>query len=65
MIFREHPQSMCQLIMTKLAIPDGATQQEYWETLIEEATNNKFYNLRASMKNNLFNQFKGMYIDTY
>jgi hypothetical protein len=50
--------------MTKLAIPDGVTQQEYWETLKRDATNDKFCNLRASMKNKLFNQFKGMYIDT-
>jgi hypothetical protein len=63
--FREHLQSMCQLIMTKLAIPDGVTQQEYWETIIMDATNNKFCNLRASMNNKIFNQFKGMYIDTY
>jgi hypothetical protein len=27
--FREHPQSMCQLIKTMLAIPDGVTQQEH------------------------------------
>jgi hypothetical protein len=51
--------------MTKLATPDGVTQQEYWETSIRDATKNKFFNLRASMKNKLFNQFKGMYIDTY
>jgi hypothetical protein len=49
--------------MTNLAIPDGVTHQEYWETLIRDATNKKFCNLRASMKNKLFNQFKGMYID--
>jgi hypothetical protein len=47
MTFREHPQSMCQLTMTKLAIPDGVAQQEYWESLIQDATNNKFCNLRA------------------
>jgi hypothetical protein len=27
--------------MTKLAILDGMTQEEYWETLIREATNDK------------------------
>jgi hypothetical protein len=56
---------MWQLIMTKLAIPDGVTQQEYWESFIRDATNNKFCNLRALMKNKLFNQFKGKYRDTY
>jgi hypothetical protein len=49
--FRDHPQSMCQIIMTKFAIPDGVTQQEYWESLIKDAMNNKFCNLRALMKN--------------
>jgi hypothetical protein len=49
--FREHPQSMCQLIMTKLAIPYGMTQEEFWDTLIRDATNDKFCNLRASIKN--------------
>ncbi len=63
--FREHPQRNCQLIMTKLAILDGVTQQEYCKTLIRDATNNMFCNLSALMKNKLFNQFKGMYIDTY
>ncbi len=43
---------MCQLIMKKLAIPDRVTQQEYWETLKRDTTNNKFSNLRASMKKN-------------
>ncbi len=42
---REYPQSMCQLIMIKLAIPDGVTQEEYWERLIRDATNNKFWGL--------------------
>jgi hypothetical protein len=59
MTFREHPQSMCQLIMTKLAIPDGVTQEEHWEALIRDATNDKFCNQRALIKNKLFNQFKG------
>jgi hypothetical protein len=56
---------MCQLILTKLANPDGVTQEEYWETFIRDATNKKFCNLRASMKNKHFNQFKVMYMDTY
>jgi hypothetical protein len=51
--------------MTKLAILDGVTHKEYWETLIRDATNDKFCNLRASMKNKLFNQFKGTYMNTY
>jgi hypothetical protein len=32
--FRDHPQSMCQLIMTKMAIPDGVTQKKNWESQI-------------------------------
>jgi hypothetical protein len=56
---------MCQMIMTKLVIPEGVTQQEYWESFIRDATNHKFCNLRALMKNKIFNQFKGKLMDTY
>ncbi len=63
--FRDHPQSMCQIIMTKLESQMEWHNKNTGNHLKRDAMNNKFYNLRASLKNKVFNQFKGKLMDAY
>ncbi len=55
--WRDEKRSLCQMICIPLAT-DG---KSYWEAMILEITNNKFYSLRANFKQDLFEQFQGKF----
>ena len=50
------------MILKKAALPLAVDGKSYWEALILKITNNKFYSLRASFKQELFEQFQGNFI---
>jgi len=57
--WREDINSLCQMILQKVAIPVGVDGQSYWEAIILGITNDKFCALRANFKQELFEQFQG------
>ena len=59
--WREDRNSLCQMILRKVAIPVGVDGQSYWEAMILGITNDKFCALRANFKQELFEQFQGKY----
>jgi len=59
--WREDRNSLCQMILRKVAIPLGVDGQSYWEAMILGITNDKFCALRANFKQELFEQFQGKY----
>ena len=60
--WREDRNSLCQMILRKVAIPVGVDGQSYWEAMILGITNDKFCALRANFKQELFKQFQGKYV---
>ncbi len=59
--WREDRNSLCQMILQKVAIPVGVVGQSYWEAMILGITNDKFCALRENFKQELFEQFQGKY----
>ena len=57
--WREEKDSLCQMILRKVAIPIGVDKKSYWESLLLGITNDKFCALRANFKQELFDQFQG------
>ncbi len=58
--WREERNSLCQMILCKIAVPVGVDKSSYWESMILGITNNKFCTLRANfIKQDLFEQFQG------
>jgi hypothetical protein len=47
------------MILKKVALPLGVDGKSYWEVMLQGFTNNKFCSLRASFKQELFEQFQG------
>ena len=59
--WREDRNSLCQMILQKVAIPVGVDGKSYWESMILGFTNEKFCALRANFKQELFEQFQGKF----
>ena len=59
--WREDRNSLCQMILCKVAIPVGVDGKSYWESMILGFTNEKFCALRANFKQELFEQFQGKF----
>jgi hypothetical protein len=57
--WREERNSLCQMILRKVAVPVGVDKRSYWESMILGITNNKFCALQANFKQELFEQFQG------
>ncbi len=57
--WREEKDSLCQMILRKVAIPIGMDKKSYWESLLLGITNDKFCALRANFKQELFEQYQG------
>jgi hypothetical protein len=49
------------MILKKVALPLGVDGKSYWEAMIGGITNNKLCLLRANVKQELFEQFKGKF----
>jgi hypothetical protein len=47
------------MILKKVALPLGVDGKSYWEVMLQGFTNDKFSSLRASFKQELFEQFQG------
>jgi hypothetical protein len=45
------------MILKKVALPLAVDGKSYWEAVILEITNDKFFSLRANFKQELFEQF--------
>ena len=63
--WREERNSMCQMILRKVAIPVGVDKRSYWESMILGITNDKFCALRANFKQELFEQYQGEFRNTW
>ncbi len=63
--WREERNSMCQMIIRKVAIPVGMDKRSYWELMILGITNDKFCALRANFKQELFEQYQGEICNTW
>ena len=59
--WREDRNSLCQMILRKVASPLGVDGQSYWEAMILGITNDKFCALHANFNQELFEQFQGKY----
>lgn len=59
--WREERNSMCQMILRKVALPVGVDKRSYWESMILGITNDKFCALRANFKQEMFEQFQGQF----
>jgi hypothetical protein len=57
--WRDDSNSLCQMILRKVAIPVGVDRKSYWESMILGFTNKTFCALRANFKQELFEQFQG------
>jgi len=57
--WRDDEDSLCQMISKKIAVPDGVTKKDYWETLLIGFTNDKMCSLRSNFKQDFFEQFQG------
>jgi hypothetical protein len=49
------------MILNKVAIPLAVDGKSYWEAMILEIMNNKFFSLRANFKQELFEQFQSKF----
>ncbi len=47
---RDDTRSLCQMILKKVALPQGVDGKSYWEAIILGITNDKFCSLRAKFK---------------
>ncbi len=59
--WRDDNRSVCQMTLKKVALSLGVHGKSYWEAMILGITNNKFCSLRASFKQELFEQFQGKF----
>jgi hypothetical protein len=59
--WREDKSSLLQMIQKKVELLLGVDGKSYWEAMILGITNNKFCSLRASFKQELFEQFQGKF----
>jgi hypothetical protein len=57
--WREEKNSLCQLILKKVAIPAGIDGRMYWESMLLSMTNAKFCSLRSNFKQEILEQFQG------
>jgi len=57
--WREDRNSLCQMILKKVAVPLGIDGRMYWESMLLSMTNSKFCSLRSNFKQDIFEQFQG------
>jgi hypothetical protein len=55
--WRDDKRSLCQMILKKVALPQGVDGKSYWEAMILGITNDTLCSLRANFKQELFEQF--------
>jgi hypothetical protein len=60
----ENSKSICQRIMAIVGLPSGFTPEDYWMGVARSLANEKLCAMRSNIKQSLFHQFKGMYINT-
>ncbi len=60
----ENSKSICQRIMAIVGLPSGFTQEDYWMGVARSLVNEKLCAMRSNIKQSIFHQFKGMYINT-
>jgi len=60
----ENSKSICQSIMAIVGLPSGFIPKDYWIGVARSLANEKLCAMRSNIKQSLFNQFKGMYINT-
>ncbi len=59
--WRDDKISVCQMILKKVALPQGVDGKLYWEAMIIGITNDKYCSLRKNFKQELFEQFQGKF----
>jgi hypothetical protein len=59
--WRDDKRSLCHMILKKVALPPGVDGKSYCEAMMLGITNNKICSLRASFKQELFEQFQGKF----
>ncbi len=57
--WRDDKRSLCQMILKKIVLPVGVDGKLYWEVMLPGLTYDKFCSLRASFKQELFEQRQG------
>ena len=55
--------SICQRIMLIAGLPSRFTPEDYWTGVARSLANDKLCSMRANIKQGLFQQFKGIYVD--
>jgi hypothetical protein len=60
----ENSKSICQRIMSIVALPSGFIPKDYWMGVARSLANKKMCAMRSNIKKSLFHQFKGMYMNT-
>ncbi len=59
----ENSKSICQRIMAIVGLPSGFTPEDYWMGVARSLVSKKLCAMRSNIKQSLFHQFKGMYIN--
>ena len=58
-----HGQSMCQIILNcEIALPEGSSAEDYWETVLKGAVNNKYSFNKSDLIEALKKQYEGDFI---
>lgn len=57
-----NPRSICQRLMKVIAVPHGMTPQQYWESVVTLVANDKSCSMRANVKQDMLNQYKGIFL---
>ena len=58
-----HERSMCQIILNcDIALPEGSSAEDYWETVLKGAVNNKYSFNKANLIEVLKRQYEGDFI---
>ena len=58
-----HERSMCQIILNcDIALPEGSSAEDYWETVLKGAVNNKYSFNKSNLIEALKKQYEGDFI---
>ncbi len=57
--WRDDKRSLCQMILSKVAVPVCVDPKSYWEAILLGITNDKYCCLRSNFKQEVFEQFQG------
>ena len=58
----DNSKSICQRIMSIVGFPSGFTPEDYWMGVAQSFVNDKFCSKHTEIKQGLFQQLKGMYM---